>query len=48
MTILDNINETTNYAQARPEICRYWRQEMNKIPRIEVLIQGQFKVLDRL
>lgn len=48
MTILDDIDETKNYAQARPEICRYWRQERNEIPRIEVLIQGQFKVLGRL
>lgn len=45
MTILDDVNETKNYVQARPEICRYWRQERNETPRIEVLIQGQFKVL---
>ncbi|WP_248805006.1 hypothetical protein [Pseudomonas sp. MWU13-2100] len=48
MTILDDIDETKNYAEALPEIRRYWRQEMNEAPRIEVLIQGQVKLLGTL
>ncbi|WP_263217941.1 hypothetical protein [Pseudomonas atacamensis] len=45
MTILDSVDETYNYAQAWPEITRYWRQELSENPRIEVLIQGRFKIL---
>lgn len=46
MTILDDIDETKNYSEAIPAIRRYWRQEMNDFPKIEVLIQGRFKFLD--
>lgn len=48
MTILDEIDGGMNFAQALPEVVRYWKKERSDSPIIEVLLQGKVKLLERI
>lgn len=46
MRVLDDISPDFNMKRALPEVRRYWNQEHSENPLLEVLLQGEIKLLE--